>query len=307
MAFETGSATDVYDLLDKLRAFAAGQGWTVNRWAGGDELCLEHNGGYWNCKAVDDLGGSSPYLSGYRANAAGIRVRGSTGFDSNSAWDAQPNASTSEAGIGVFVEGDVKTYWFFSDAAGSYIHVAARISADTYCHLSLGHLTKLGSWTGGQYLAGTIARSNSEYPIAVSFAEASAGSGTFRADIDGATNAWQSLGGAPSGQLECLGAFPPAPDESQNADLLGSLIAAAPASWNGRAPLWPCMVLLQRPSSRYSIAGYPDDQRVLNIEVLTPEQTLAIGSDEWLVFPFTRKHGGDEASRLGGFAYRKIT
>ena len=307
MAFETGSATDVYDLLDKLRAFAVAQGWTVNRWANGDELCLEHNGGYWNCKAVDDLGGTSPYLSSYQADDPGIRVRGSTGFSSGSSWDAQPNVSASEAGMGVFVDGDVKAYWLFADASATYIHLAARINTNTYCHLQLGHLSKLGSWTGGQYLAGTIARNGTPggYPIAVSLAAYGEGSGTIRADIDGATNAWQSMGGNPSGQLDCEGGYVKSIQRGANNRLLGSLLGAAPATWDGRSPMWPCPVLLQRPSSRYSIAGYPLDMRVLNIQNLEAERVLTYGSDEWLVFPFTRKHD-TEASIYGGFAYRKI-
>jgi len=307
MAFETGSATDVYDLLDKLRAFAVAQGWTVNRWANGDELCLEHNGGYWNCKAVDDLGGSSPYLSSYNTDDPGIRVRGSTGFNSGSNWDAQPNVTTSETGIGVFVDGDVKGYWLFADASATYIHLAARINTNTYCHLHLGHLSKLGTWTGGQYLAGTIARNGSSAGdnITTSFARHGVGSGTIRADIDGASNAWQSLGDNPAGQLECSGGFGRNIQTGADNTLLGALLGSGPASWDGRSPMWPCPVLLQRPSNRHSIAGYPLDLRVLNVKNLAAERVLTYGSDEWMVFPFTRKHAS-EASYYGGFAYRKI-
>ena len=300
MAFQTGSANDVYDLLSQLRSFIATLGWTENAWNGTDTLQVSNGTSYWNLKAVDNVDANSASISDFDAAHPGIVVKGSTGFDGGSAWDAQPNDPGTDTALGVFTETDVPFYWFFGDAG--YVHVVARIRAERYTHLQLGDLVKIGTWTGGQYLAGTVIAADDGNADALSFSGSFRdGSATIRADIDGLTNAWQNTGGGGSTRF-CRGAFEAA---AQAGNLMGHLAAAAPNDWNGRSPMWPLLMMLDRTGSAdsYSIAGYPADMRYLNIRFIEPEETVVVGADEWLVFPHMIKTQND----FGGFAYRKVS
>lgn len=302
MAFQTGSATDVYDLLSQLRDFIATVGWTENAWNGTDTLQVSNGTSYWNLKAFDDLDANSNSISGGiggDVSDPGIVLKGSTGFDAGLAWDNQPGDPGTDTALGAFSETDVPFYWFFSDGS-SYVHVVAKIRAEGYTHLQLGDLVKIGTWTGGQYIAGTVLAANDNIIDAVSFCgNTENGSATIRADIDGLTDAWQNLGGQTARRLR--GAFPRRADPS---NLMGRLAAAAPNDHNGRSPMWPMLMLLDRTGNfdNWSIGGYPPDMRYLNIRFIDPEEVVVVGADEWLVFP----HGHKNQNDFAGFAYKKV-
>ena len=81
MAYQTGTATDCNDLLDKFRLFAIAQGWIANRWViagSGRELCLQKGSAYFNFRSVQY---ENPTFNGYAAGAGmyGIILNGSDG------------------------------------------------------------------------------------------------------------------------------------------------------------------------------------------------------------------------------------
>jgi len=59
MAFTTGTATDYYDLLDKLRLYLIAQGWTVNNWIAGGVLAQAQL----DVAAPGSVGGEQPKIS----------------------------------------------------------------------------------------------------------------------------------------------------------------------------------------------------------------------------------------------------
>jgi len=134
MAFSSGIATDQDDLLDKLRAFALAQGWTINSFANdtstydrdstsGKRLHISKNGMYFNMRSSD---GANVFDVGTLINTNywrywrlyGIAVNGSTGYSGASSWENQPGApQVSATGIGTTVLGINNAsvnYWLFS-------------------------------------------------------------------------------------------------------------------------------------------------------------------------------------------------
>lgn len=91
MAYETGAATGPNDLLDKLRLFAIGQGWVVNRWVAADsgrELCLSKGSAYYNMRSYQNETVFSNGSGSYQHY--GISINGSDGYLPGNAWDRQP-------------------------------------------------------------------------------------------------------------------------------------------------------------------------------------------------------------------------
>jgi len=295
MAFRSGNAVDVFALLDEIRLFARDDlGWTVNRWANGDELSLEHSTGHWHIRAANDVGNLDTVS--VKFSAPGIAARSSVDFDSNADWLSHPgDMGSSSAVLGCLHKGDGSAaYWLFGES--DYVHVVIRFGPDRYSHLHMGILSKLGSWTGGAYVCGTSAENPDESfnDEVVSWTQQDHGATTIRADIDGLTDAWQSGDGA-AGREIGRGL-----DDNQFQSLLLPILQSAPSVWDVRSPLFPCYVLLRRDNNRFSIGGSPKGMRTLNARFIAAEQTLVVGSDTWHVFPFHEQSGNF------AFAYKDV-
>ncbi|TYP83875.1 hypothetical protein BCL69_10401, partial [Nitrosomonas communis] len=100
MAYETGIATSLFDLLDKIRLFAITQGFTQNEFTVVDSatkrLYMQKdtaNGGgltfYFGIEAFVSSGATSTEL----------RIRGATGYTSGAALSSQPGAPSISAVI----------------------------------------------------------------------------------------------------------------------------------------------------------------------------------------------------------------
>ena len=94
MAYETGVATDVIDLLAKIRSLADDLGWTIDRHDPA-ELALHHaDAGYFTLRAT-------PEEDDIQTNwdpGPSISIWGHTGFDAGAAHNAQPGSSGGEYG-----------------------------------------------------------------------------------------------------------------------------------------------------------------------------------------------------------------
>ena len=79
--------------------------------------------------------------------------------------------------------------------------------------------------------------------------------------------------------------------------LLAPLIAIQPNAWNSEAALLPIRAYKERPSYKSSLVVDLEFARHLRIDNLSPGDILTLGSDQWKVFPWHRKNS---AARNGG-------
>jgi hypothetical protein len=192
MSYETGTYSDMHDLLSKIRDFLNTNGWTINSfvadasgyqsyagldYTGAKRLHVQKTAGdgtvmYFNLKAVTSgiifsehvattsklyYGGKTRYYSEIR----GIGINGSTGYSAEANWDKQPgypNSGTGTDAIGACItEVPSSGSWsYFIFQNGDSVVVVAEIDAGRYAYLGFGCLTKSCTYTGGQYYAASI-------------------------------------------------------------------------------------------------------------------------------------------------------
>lgn len=296
MAFSTGSASDVFDLLDKLRLFALSVGWTVNKNTT-DELYLQRGSDYWSFKAGNDLNsldqGSTLGTAGTGGSWVnpGIAMQGNRGFDTGLAWNAQPGESKMASLMGVFHNTTVPEYMFFADNASpaTYIHVIARRDTSYWTMLALGVAEKFGTWTGGAYQTGyplsngsPVSDGGFEFWRGDDAYSSSANEGSaIHADIDGLTDAWQNTSYpiSPNRLLVCHYPF------------VGNTLAYAQYNnWSGRNLLIPLDFYLAREDGNYptsfSYGGRLPDLRYCWDPAITHGSEHVIGSDTWVFCNF---------------------
>lgn len=317
MAYQSASATDAADLLDKLRLFLQGAGWTIDAWAdylGGKALCVNRSGCYATFRTIPTGGtgvgvGSDP--------APFIGVLGHTGYSGAATPGNLAEASPellSNAMAGPYVG-----YDFFEGvgADGPYVHVVVETQAGIFKHFGSGVLNREGVFTSGQYLHAARWHYNdspsSSYPISnpdyanpahhTPFDARASYAGTYvRADVDGASPNWMGGNNLGGGFSQNGGGSSSALDA---ATLRGPYLAGASAL-TGRTPLWPLWLLGRRPSNLGSPLGYPPDLRFIRMDNYNPKDVLTLGTDQWKVFPLIRKNGatGEPNSGVYGYAYR---
>ena len=154
MAYETGSASDQTDLMNKLQVFAAANGFVVEHYSGASRLL-------YISRAADSL-----YVGFYWDGTNNIAVYQALGFSAGSV--ASPWTMPDDSGNGHSVlaqiyrgrnvnniaNGPFPTYHFFAYTNPYSIHVVLEFSAGIYRHFGFGKLDKVGTWTGGAWVAG---------------------------------------------------------------------------------------------------------------------------------------------------------
>lgn len=164
MAYATGTAASPDALLSAIRSFAiASCGFTENLYAadaGFNRLHLAH--------------ASSGQFVDLHSFSTTLNLRASAGFNSGSAWNAQPNQSTTEY---LITPGTSAEYHLFGGAG--WLHCVVSPAVSSWVWIGFGAGVKYGTWTGGNFFG----------------ANSSGGVGyTFRCDIDGQTNRWVTDG-----------------------------------------------------------------------------------------------------------------
>ena len=147
MATETGSATDVIDLLDKLRIFCIAQTITVDEFLDQTNrkvLSVNFNGGF--------------YSITFDTGETAIKLTQQTGFVAATAWGSQANSTPIAAGqvtstnkIDSVVS--VPVYHFFFHTTMMY--VVFQVSSGIWRAFCFGDITKFGTYTGGSMISGT--------------------------------------------------------------------------------------------------------------------------------------------------------
>lgn len=302
--YETGTASDRTDLLDRIRAAAESLGWTVLRWSTGDGWL-----------AISRPGDPGVVYHWRPSGGSDIAMRGSTGYDSGAAWGAQPGVQGSDTVTNV-VAGPYHAYHLY--ATQDYIHVVIEAEPGRYRHLGVGVIERYGSWSGGEYVHGTswhqgyrdVPDDNwHSAPFDGRAHYSRTYMTTLRVDIDGLGSRWRRVS-SEWGSGTVRGVVRGATDD---ASIMARLYHCTPTTITGIAQLIPIVPLVGRAgdSTRMSPAGHVRDMRYVNMRYIQPGEIITIGTDEWQVWPLVRRvdvvvNDDTEQSGYYGLAYRRV-
>lgn len=150
MAYQTGTAVDINDLMGKFLTFAVAQGWTNDTTgANPGNWYLHNDSGYWSFQWRDKM------LFAYVNTdvAAGLPANKQPGCS------IAHNYNDSETASNKLELGNYVAYHLFGTA--QYIHCVVQVDAEYYIHFGIGTLNKQGQYVGGQYTYGTYIRDKS--------------------------------------------------------------------------------------------------------------------------------------------------
>lgn len=327
MTFETGTATTQEDLLSKLSTFLTGTpGWTQDTFdTGAGKQLAVHKGTVF-----------VQFRWSNNATPGNIGIYHSLGYTGGNAPGAHPNDSGNGDVVGVVdVErmvnnignGPFPAYHFF--ASGSYFHAVLEFATGQFRHFGAGILTKVGTWTGGEYCYGTFwdqAVAALNVPLdtrhTVLLDALTDNSSVLRTATvhceglpdQGGTGKWGV----------CFGGSSPGNDRAAVARvaLLGGMrdgyfanafngFQANPN--NGFVPMYPVQCLYRLTSgspTKIRLLGSLPDVRGINTAFINAGEEFTVGGQTWKVFPWVRKNAlpaSTEGSGNLGIAYRKIT
>ena len=315
MPYETASASSTNDLIDKLRIFALAEGWTIDyhggrtnpgggAQAGSNNALLLHKSGLYACFYTDTSSNTStdptPRIACYTYPGP---------FVSNDGTDLQAGKTATSAANAL--GGPYVAYHFFLSDATPYLHVVLEVTSGRFAHLGVGVLDKSGGGTAVAYGYGlrwnwtipndyTSMFHNTPWQEGNS-SSTSPGGLALRADSDSISPRNYELRDA--GAARAFGGW-----LNTGRDLGQQFMRLGPSALTGRTILVPPIVMVERGSGSFSLAGSPHDLRLVRIDNLAPGEIITIGADDWKVFPVIRKNGpsGVENSAAFGYAYRVL-
>lgn len=298
MAYTSGAAATSVDILDAIRSFLSGQGWTVNRWAVVDT--------YQTLNLSYDFGSGVKYFN-FQARSAEIRCSLSTGY--------------AAASFGSQADETTYTRWQLHHA-GSYVgyevyydsgivFVPLEFESGGFSHLCFGEIAKYGTYTGGEFV-------DASNWMLLPATQADNPKDPFNhAPFYG----YSSQNSAP-GYFRCtaLGDVFVVLDKSSTGNTAvttgvfgfdsGALDHNPPNASTGRAILKPVEVFVRDyTNSKIHPVGYVPNVRMINIRDLSPKQNI---DTDWYVYPLVKKGdpaaitSGDYNSGFHGYAIKRV-
>ncbi len=309
MSFASGTATSPVDLLSKWRTFLVTTSglYAENEYYSGTDyqrLTVNRGGKFFNCYAETTGGVDTFHISLSTAHVSSVDI----GLQTNESLRAETNLpSAPYAG-----------YQFYSYADSA--HGVIEYSAGKYRHIGLGNMIKVGSYTGGDFAAGTYWKQTGgvidqkqsgshRWPfhgLTSAILTASISQTVFRADKTSPIPQWRYCGKISPQSGYARGSTLEGPYGNTN-DTLG-IFKDSVNNFNGRHILLPIYMFASDEASRWMPAGMIDNVRIVNMTNLSPGSELVIGSDTWAVYPISQKNGtvGQEDSGVHGLAYKKV-
>lgn len=331
MAYQTGTANNVVDLLDLFRAFAEGQGWTTNRntlVGSGRELCISKGSAYFNFRAYQNetmvVNGSSA------ANKYGISVNGSDGYAAGSAWDRQPGyplrGATSGGDQGhamlplVLAFGPFPAFHFFAPDSKT-LFCELEVVSGIFLRFGCGSLDLFNPAApgGGRffYATGGMHVTNSTASSAWLGADLEQSSYALElVPFRGADYGIQAGGNQGSMVRAAYGSFDNWANSArtQYSVFQGMVCQGggchdkvlrdySPNPLNGIGLMLPNVVSLNIGGESLSPIGVVQGMRYMDMTNYLPGQEFNLGADVWKVFPWYQKGG---LSLQRGIAYKKV-
>lgn len=334
MAYETGTATNLADLIAKLSTFLTANGWTENRRdnAAGIVGWSKNNifiSGRWDpaTPAALSLHQATAALPG-----AGTEPGNATG-DSGNGYNTDASHSNTNLRTERYVElgnGPFPYYAFFEkDASPAYIHVVVETSTDIFQHFGAGELNKVGDgWTGGEYLYGQVSTTGTELGTSSTWLldglfDSQSGNDERQAAtirISGFPNqivgsVWGNVWGrtlsdaaqpndtAANAKVAVQGGFRAGPFASRWG-LFGS------DKLRGLIPMYSIgLFYIDNVNSNSYFLGWQADVRGVNLRGIAPKEEITVGSDVWIFYPARQRDLGNSAgtTAYSGIAYKKVT
>lgn len=325
MSYENGTASDIADLFSKLKTFATGTpGWNDSSLTPTtDRLGLDDGSTYvqfrWDTSTPANVG----IYQSLGITSAATDPGNHTDDSGNGAISGTNSVLDDERHVAL-VDSSM-LYWFFED--DSYIHVVAETNStppESYAHFGFGAITKVGDWTGGQYVYGwrkdpAGGSSDSAVRVLSSMLLDGAADSSAPGDMNGyvatlhieglpnqtASGKWAIVWGdigsegtdrGGTGRDTVQGGFRGGPVARPFARFSSN-------SEKGLSHFYPITLWYREGSNAYYLGEQPD-VRGVNIEFFAPGDELVIGSDTWVIFPSHRKDS--TGTRFQGIAYKKV-
>lgn len=335
MAFQTGTATSLSNLLSQLLTFATANGWTQDRFdTGNGELAMSKNTIFVSMRWIV---GTEITLSIHQALAfVGGQDGGDHTDDSGNGYNGVTAKSNGllddERCVNDIGDGPFPSYHFFeNDASLAYLHVVVEITTGVFRHFGFGEIDKCGNWSGGEYVYGhnmlglpsdnNLTSLKNTTMMDGLFADNAGSSprrgGTMHVEsLPGmvAAEKWGQVWGQQS-------AAPPTASDGEDkvtvqggyksgpiARSLGFFIAG---STSGLIPMYPFGIWYVRrsPTNHGTFLGFQPDVRGVNIKNFAPKDEVVISSATWVLFPDSQKTNDNVTDRSynRGIAYKKVT
>lgn len=338
VVYETGTATDMDDLVSKLFTFAVANGWTQDQLDTTNNKAALHKGSVyisfrWSTATPNNLalyqalgytGGNDP---GNHPDDSGNGFV--TGTDTGT---GSLDRSRALSNIG---NGPYPHYYFFLDTAPDYIHIVVEFSTGIFRHASFGEVNKVGTWTGGEYCYGScqvtgqgvtdtsnlMSLDGLWFNLATSGAQAGT---SHRGPTIHMEGVFAQPGSSKWGKVYNNTSTNPAlflPDRAGNPvqRLLGGFKSGPIASgvgWvkanvsNGFVPMYAIGFYywdISLSPEQFSLLGFLPDTKGVNCAGFAPAQEVTIGGETWMIFPVSRKADTNavDDSRNIGIAYKK--
>lgn len=165
MAYETGTATSLEDLMLAVHTFAVAQGWTSNIYNTTNDWMAINNGSVfvqfrWDNANAIAMFQSTGFINtstapGNHTNSSGLgQVDATAPYNSTISGVSTSNSTTPRMQMRTYSNGPFTAYHLFTDGTTKYIHLAVEVTPGVFTHMSFGTINKRGDWVGGEYAAG---------------------------------------------------------------------------------------------------------------------------------------------------------
>lgn len=327
MAYATGSATDIEDLVSELDTFLTANGFTQDQLDTGNNYASWHETGgslyfsvRWDSSPGEDLGI-------YQAlGFAGAGAPHTQTDDSGQGATGLPLSSFRS--VNLESSGPYTAYHFFTNASGDYIHVAIEVDSGRFRHFGFGTLEKANDFTGGEYAYGhnwnqgtsqiDDPRNISNY-FCLDMGASAVQAGSLHVEGlpgMGGSEKWAVVfGGTPStagtdrageNRVVAIGTARGGLWTHSLAWIRGSVL-------NVYIPLIPIEVMYRdtstSPDTAYLLGRAPD-LAIVNMNNFNNGDEISVGSDTWKIFSWVKKQflqANTEESWNAGIAYKKIS
>lgn len=332
MAFETGSAIDMDDLIAKISTFATANGWTEDRRDNVNGIFGLSKNSMFISFRWDDT--DPDVLSIHQATAvlpaSGTEPGDVTG-DSGNGY----NTSTSHTNANLRDERSVEigggpypSYHIFEQDSGpAYLHIVVESTTDVFHHFGVGELNKVGDgWTGGEYVYGqrhviTTHSSTTSTWLLDGFLSSQSGED----ERYSATIRMTGLPSQPAGSVygNVWGnrtATPPTDSAANPKAFIQGGYRAGPLTgpWGlftgskttGYIPMYSIAAFYGDTVNSFAyLMGWMPDVRGVAVQSFAPKDEVTIGADDWVLFPAQQRDSAPTSTTTGfmGIAYKKVT